>query len=283
MRNLALKINWQKENALATAREIIVFLQANKVNFYLDEEGAKKLNQPDRYKPHTEWHEIVDIVLVLGGDGTILKVSREFAGKNISILGINLGEVGFLATVETSELQTGLKKILTEDYLVLSRMMLSASVLRQGKKLAEYEALNDIAISKGPFSRIIDLKTYINDDFFETHPGDGVIISSPTGSTGYSLSAGGPIVNPSLGVIIITPICPHLLHHRSVIVHENDIIKIQVFSRHTEVVLTVDGQLGFSLQNEDEIIVQKSPNKTRLVNFKENNFYKILHHKLKMK
>ncbi len=283
MRNLALKINWQKENALATAREIIAFLQSKKVNFYLDEEGAKKLDKPDSYKPQSEWHEMVDIVLVLGGDGTILKVAREFAGKNLPILGINLGDVGFLATVETSELQLGLEKILAEDYLTLNRMMLSATVFRHGKKLAEYEALNDIVISKGPFSRIIELKTYINDDFLEKHPGDGVIISSPTGSTGYSLSAGGPIVNPSLNVIIITPICPHLLHHRSVIVNEKDIIKIQVFTRHTEVVLTVDGQLGFALQNEDEVIVQNSPNKTRLVNFKENNFYKILHHKLKMK
>ncbi len=281
MKNVAIIANWKKDNVQKTLNYIISFLREYKINIYLDKETADRLNLPSCYEPTSTWESLVDGVLVLGGDGTILKVARELIGQNLPIIGINLGEVGFLTTVEIIDLEKGLKKIMDGDYSTIDRMMLAATVNRKGKELAHYEALNDIVISKGPFSRIIELKTYINDDFLENYPGDGVIISTPTGSTGYSLSAGGPIVNPSLNVILITPICPHMLHHRSVIVHESDEIKMQVLTRHTEVVLTVDGQLGFTLQNEDEVIVKSSPNKTKLANFEENSFYKLLHRKLK--
>lgn len=281
MKGLAIVPNWNKVNVRETVFEIISFLRQEKVSFYLDQEGADELGMPEHYAPVSGWRNLVDMVLVLGGDGTILQVARSLVDSGLPIIGINLGDMGFLTAMEISELNKGLEQVLAGEYEVQNRMMLSAKVVRGGKEMASYEALNDIVISKGPFSRIIELFTYINHDFLEKFPGDGVIISTPTGSTGYSLSAGGPIVNPALNVIIITPICPHLLHHRSVIVHEEDEIRMKVMTRHAEVVLTVDGQMGFTLQNEDEVIVKNSKNKTKLVNFKEKTFYNLLHYKLK--
>ncbi len=281
MKGLAIVPNWQKDITRETVQEIITFLKAEGIPFFLDEEGAKALGMPDCFAPPSAWKDRVDLVLVLGGDGTILRVARDLVGTELPIMGINLGDMGFLTALEVTELKKGLRQVLEGRYEVMGRMMLSARVLRQGQEMARYEALNDVVISKGPFSRIIELRTYINDDFLEKYPGDGVIISTPTGSTGYSLSAGGPIVNPSLHVLIITPICPHLLHHRSVIVHKEDEIRIQVLTRHAEVVLTVDGQQGFTLQNEDQVIVKNSPHQTKLVNFKEKTFYNLLHYKLK--
>lgn len=281
MKGIAIMPNWQKENIRETVREITGLLEERKVPFYLDREGADNLGLAEHYAPVSTWKEKVELVMVLGGDGTILRVARSLAGLELPIMGINLGDMGFLTAMEVNELKKGLLQVLAGEYQVLERMMLSARVIRDGQEMAGYEALNDIVISKGPFSRIIELITYINDDFLEKYPGDGVIISTPTGSTGYSLSAGGPIVNPSLHVIIITPICPHLLHHRSVIVHKEDEIRMQIYTRHAEVVLTVDGQLGFSLQNEDQVIVKNSPHKTKLVNLKEKTFYNLLHYKLK--
>ncbi len=280
MKGIALVANWQKENIEAIIKEITVFLKEKGIPFCFDEESASRLGVSGCL-PSRAWQGNVDLALVLGGDGTILKVARDLAGTDIPIMGINLGDMGFLTAVEARDLKKGLAKLINGEYGIFQRMMLSATVFRKGLKKAQYEVLNDVVISKGPFSRIIALKTYINNDFLERYPGDGVIIATPTGSTGYSLSAGGPIVNPSLNVIIITPICPHLLHHRSVIVHERDEIKIQVCTRHPEVVLTIDGQLAFNLQDEDEVIVKSSKNKTMMVNFKEISFYKLLHHKLK--
>jgi NAD+ kinase len=281
MKGLAIVPNWKKVNVKETVWEIISFLRQEKVSFYLDREGADELGLPEHYAPVSGWSDLADMVLVLGGDGTILQVARSLVGSGLPIIGINLGDMGFLTAMEISELNKGLQQVLAGEYEVQNRMMLSAKVVRGGKEMASYEALNDIVISKGPFSRIIELFTYINHDFLEKFPGDGVIISTPTGSTGYSLSAGGPIVNPALNVIIITPICPHLLHHRSVIVHEEDEIRMKVLTRHAEVVLTVDGQMGFTLQNEDEVVVKNSKNKTKLVNFKDKTFYNLLHYKLK--
>jgi NAD+ kinase len=281
MKGLAIVPNWQKVNVRETVWEIITFLRQEKVSFYLDQEGAAELGLPEHYAPVSDWSQGVDLVLVLGGDGTILRVARSLVGSGLPIMGINLGDMGFLTAMEITELSKGLQQVLAGEYEVQDRMMLSAKVVRDGQEMASYEALNDIVISKGPFSRIIELFTYINNDFLEKFPGDGVIISTPTGSTGYSLSAGGPIVNPDLHVIIITPICPHLLHHRSVIVHEEDEIRMKVMTRHAEVVLTVDGQLGFTLQNEDEVMVKRSKHKTKLVNFKDKTFYNLLHYKLK--
>ncbi len=223
---------------------------------------------------------MVDVVIVVGGDGTFLRVSRELAHMDLPMLGVNMGHKGFLAEIEVPELEHYLELLIQGDYLLGERMMLQADVFRDGQPYKSFISLNDVIISRGPFSRIIRLNTYVNDDFLECYPGDGMIIASPTGSTGYSLSAGGPILNPMLKALVITPICPHLLYQRSVVVHMEDLVTVNVATKQGEVFLTFDGQEGFALQYQDVIKVQKASCVTRVVNFRGNNFYKLLHDKL---
>ncbi|MDW7652294.1 MAG: NAD(+)/NADH kinase, partial [Bacillota bacterium] len=247
---------------------------------FLPESDEAQLQTSIETIPLQEFPGKVDMIIVLGGDGTILRAARHFTGTNLPILGVNLGQMGFLAEVEPPRLETALQKLLDGHYKVRHRLMLSARVFRDDRPVAEYTALNDIVISKGPFSRIIYLDTYVNDKHLESYPSDGIIVATPTGSTGYSLSAGGPIVNPALDVMIITPICPHLLHHRSVIVSSSERVSIKTWTRQSEVILTVDGQVGFTLQDDDVVQVTRAPLTTPLVQMQGTDFYTLLHRKL---
>ncbi len=281
MNAIGIIANLHKEEVLETAKRILTLCQKYNLKVFFTVECASLLGIPELGYPTHRFSEMVDLLVVLGGDGTILAAARNFVGDEIPILGVNLGHVGFLAEIEVSELESSMEKILNNDFEIQNRMMLYAEVIRKNKVEASFFALNDIVISKGPFSRTIRLETYINNHLLEAYPGDGVIIASPTGSTGYSLSAGGPIVNPALNLLVITPICPHMMHHRSVIIAENEKVLIKAYTQQAEVVLTVDGQQGFQLKNDDEILVKKAEHSTKLVKLTDVNFYALLHRKLR--
>lgn len=281
MKAVGIIANLQKKDAVKVAEKIFELCEKHNLKAYFTIQCAALLGRCDIGYPLHMIAELSDMLIVLGGDGTILGVARQFADTNIPILGVNLGHVGFLAEVEISDLELSMEKILNKEFIVQDRMMLYCEVMRDNKVVASFHALNDIVISKGPFSRIIQLETYINNHLLETYPGDGVIIATPTGSTGYSLSAGGPLVNPGLNLLIITPICPHMLHHRSVIIAENETVHIKAYTQQAEVILTVDGQQGFQLRNDDDIIVKKNKFCTKLVKLTDVNFYALLHRKLK--
>lgn len=272
--------NWQKENVQNVLEEIKYFFDQYEVPIYIIPEKDPLLNVASPIPGIQAWSEKVDLVIVVGGDGTLLRVARELAYTNIPILGINLGHKGFLAEIEVDKLSLSLEKLVSGNYLLGERMMLYTEVERNDRHFASSISLNDVIISRGPFSRILKLDTFINDDFLESYPGDGMIIASPTGSTGYSLSAGGPVVGPSLNVLLVTPICPHLLYQRSVIVDQKDVVSIIVATEHADVFLTLDGQEGFALKYKDLIRVKKAECVTRVITFIENNFYKLLHDKL---
>lgn len=260
---------------------IVCFLNSKRMKVYLhpSEEVPEEI-QVDRL-PIGEFAGKVDYAIVLGGDGTILSAARELSGKNVPILGVNLGQMGFLAEVEPCGLEKALELLAGGNYAILHRLMLTARVYRDDLPVAEFMALNDIVVSKGPFSRIIIVDTFVNDRFLESYPGDGLIVATPTGSTGYSLSAGGPIVNPALDVMIITPICPHILHHRSVVVESHERVMMKIGSRRqAEVFLTVDGQVGYSLEDGDQVTVTRAPLTTPLIHLEGSNFYVLLHRKL---
>ena len=191
----------------------------------------------------------------------------------IPILGINMGNLGFLTEIELSDLYTDLAYLKTQNYNIDIRMMLDAHVYRGSKVLKRFLALNDVVVTKGPFARLIRLKTYASDSYIDTYPADGIIISTPTGSTAYSLSAGGPIINPDMSLLLLTPICPHTLQSRSIILSEDDIIRVEFLAEHPEVLLTVDGQQGYKLQPGDQVIVKKSNISTRLIRLKKRSFY----------
>lgn len=282
MIGVGLLANLQKRNAP---------LVIDRIRSFFDQEAVPLLLAPDYLEMFAtdqllsellaDWPQKIELLVVVGGDGTILKVARELYFWDIPILGINLGHKGFLADIEVESMERYLQKIIKGQYSCRQRMMLEASLKRDGGLLASYRALNDVVVSRGPFSRIITVDAYVNGDFLESYSGDGVIVASPTGSTGYSLSAGGPIVNPSLELLVITPICPHSLSNRSVIAPSSEKILLKVNSYQSHVVLTVDGQLGFDLRDNDEVLVSMSPQKIKMVTFSNYSFYKILHQKLK--
>ena len=223
----------------------------------------------------------VNLIIAMGGDGTFLRAARIFSPYNIPLLGINLGGLGFLTEISISNFQQELEKILNGKYRIEKRLMLKTSIIREGKKIKSFLSLNDIVISERALSRLINLKTSISGEFVTTYSADGLIISTPTGSTAYSLSAGGPVVYPDLEVIILFPICAHTLAVRPLIVAQNDEIEVILEPPFEKVMLTIDGQIGFNLEEKDKIKVSKASYKAYLMKREEKLFFKVLRTKLK--
>lgn len=225
---------------------------------------------------------MVDMVIVLGGDGTLLQAARLAAPYGTPLLGVNFGRLGFLTEVELPEMYQVLTKILNGEFLVEKRMMLQAQIIRNQVPVADFHALNDFVATKGGFSRMIMLETFVGDHLVASFPADGVILSSSTGSTAYSLSAGGPIVFPELEVIVLTPICPHTLYSRPVIFSPEHQVRVILTGQIEESMLTVDGQHGFPLIQGDEIRVKRAPFTANLVRLRGGrNFFEVLREKLR--
>ena len=264
---IAMKI---KPEAITLAGDLAEWLRPRKVEVYIEEEMEKLLTPTlaEHYWKSLKREEIpagIEMIVVLGGDGTLLSVARQVWKKNIPILGVNLGGLGFLTEITLDELYPVLEKVLRNEFEINEREVLNASVIRKGKRIAEFIVLNDAVINKGALARIIDLETTINDEYLSTFRSDGLIISTPTGSTAYNLSAGGPIVYPSLHTIIITPICPHTLTIRPIIIPDDVRIRALLKSRDEEVTLTLDGQQGFRLEFEDVVEVGKAEGRILLI------------------
>ena len=227
-----------------------------------------------------------DIVVALGGDGTLLRAARMVEDRRIPILGVNVVSLGFLTEVALPEMYEALEEIITDGYKTEERMNVDAAVFRDGEEVASYAALNDIVINKGALSRVIELKMAIDCNYVATYTADGLIVSTPTGSTAYSLSAGGPIVNPTMEALIATPICPHTLAVRPMILAPDQELAVDLWAGYSchgepEVTLTVDGQVGFNLVTGDRIVFTKSERKTVLVSSGYRTFYEVLRGKLK--
>jgi NAD+ kinase len=229
-----------------------------------------------------EIREQAELVVVLGGDGTLISVARLMCGKDVPILGVNLGSLGFLTETTVEELYQRLEKCLEGNPRVSDRMMLEVTVHREGTEIETYNALNDVVINKGALARIVDLETKVNRHFLTTFKADGLIISTPTGSTGYSMSAGGPIVHPQMSCIVITPICPHTLTNRPIVVPDESIISITVASSFDEkVYLTIDGQVGLELHEGDSVEVRRALKTIALVMSRNRDYFELLRTKLK--
>ncbi|MDH4232296.1 MAG: NAD(+)/NADH kinase [Nitrospirota bacterium] len=260
-------------------QELLPLLRQKGCEAFVDAETAAALNI--RGFSRSEIASLVDIVFVLGGDGTMLSVSRLVAPKGIPILGINLGSLGFITEVNRDEIFSAVDKMLNDGCAIEERLMLTAAIYRNGNRITEYTVLNDIVINKGALARIIDLETNINNKYVTTYKADGLIISTPTGSTAYSLSAGGPILYPTLDSIVLTPICSHTLTNRPIVLPETSKIEIIIKSLSEDVFLTLDGQVGFSLRMDDVVEISKSPFKTKLMVPIERDYFQVLRTKLK--
>lgn len=223
-------------------------------------------------------------ILVIGGDGTILAAARMLVGNNIPLLGINLGTLGFLADVNLADLSKTLDLLLKDQYQVENRIMLTAEVYKQGEKAATYIALNDFNINRFGASRVIGLKVGINGSVIDRYRADGVIVCTPTGSTGYNLSAGGPIINPTCKNFVITPICPHSLTARSIVLAKEDVVTVEVEQIRSnikeEAIISFDGREGLSLLPGDQVKIYKSQEVTPFIKATEVSFVQILKEKL---
>jgi NAD+ kinase len=221
------------------------------------------------------------LVIVLGGDGTLLAAARAVAGREIPILPVNLGGLGFLTAITLDQLYPELECALCGEQRVVTRRMLHGEVVRDGKAVAAYEALNDIVIGKTQIARMIDLETYVDGQYVSTFKADGLIVATPTGSTAYSLSAGGPILFPAVAAICITPVCPHMLTNRPVLVPDTSVIEIICKAPRQEAYLTVDGQVGEPLIENDRVVCHSSEHQVYLIRPPKMFFFDVLRQKLK--
>ena len=261
---------------------IVSYLQDNQVPILMLEETAAAMNCPEFGCSRERLAESVTLALTLGGDGTLLNTTRELASHGIAVCGINLGQLGFLTEIELADLTPSLEKLIRGEYYIEERQMLDAAILRDGEQIVAASSLNDVVVAKGGFSRMIRLKLYIDGHLTATYPADGLIVATSTGSTGYSLSAGGPIVSPALRVTVITPICPHSLSTRSLIVSDKEEVRIEPQATHDDIVLTVDGQTLYHLKRGDKVVVTRSPFRARFAKFVGSSYYDSLWTKLRL-
>jgi NAD+ kinase len=222
-----------------------------------------------------------DLAVVLGGDGTLLAAARLLGDRQVPIVAINHGGLGFLTEVTLEEMYPALEHVLSGKFVMQTRMMMDVQVSRAGKNLAAYRALNDVVINKGTLSRMIDLEARVDGQYVSRLRADGLIVSTPTGSTAYNISAGGPIIFPTMSAMIVTPICSHTLTNRPIVLPENVTIEITLRSVQDDVYVTVDGQVGLKLQLDDRLIVDKSGVSVKLVAPLDKNYFDVLRGKLK--
>jgi len=280
MKKIGIVSKPNKPEATEVVRRLVEWLEEHLVEVCIETEIASLINHPHGYE-RDKIPSLVEMVIILGGDGTLLSVARAIGNRDVPILGVNLGGLGFLTAITLDELYPLLERIIEGDYETRDRTTLNASVHLEGKKVCEYRVLNDVVINKGALARIIDLEINIDGKYLTTFKADGLIISTPTGSTGYSLSAGGPIVYPPLPSVIITPICPHTLTNRPIILPDDVTVKVILISRNEDVFLTLDGQVGIAFEADSILEVRKAESVVRLIPPPHKNYFEVLRTKLK--
>lgn len=223
----------------------------------------------------------VDLMLVLGGDGTMIATARLVGDEEVPVLGVNYGGLGYLTEFRIEELYSGLEAILAGNYRLDKRVMLAVELLRGDEVVTRNRVLNDVVINKSALARIIEIEAYLNQQFVSSFRADGLIVSTPTGSTAYNLSAGGPIIFPSMNAIVVTPICPFTLSNRPLVVPDSAVIELLMKTDQEDVALTLDGQVGFPLKVEDRVIIRKSRTTFNLIQPSNRNYFDVLRDKLR--
>jgi NAD+ kinase len=268
------------EPAKEQALKLEQWLGERKITVFSEEMGARAAMNACFEEPSFVPRE-VQFVIVLGGDGTLLGAARRVARYGVPILGVNLGGLGFLTEIPLRNLYPAVELMLAGRLELETRLMLEAVVVRQGTETCRFLVLNDVVINKGALARIIDLDVFINDQFLTTFRADGLIVSTPTGSTAYNLSAGGPILYPTMSSFILTPICPFTLTNRPILLPDSHVVSITLSRRGEErVSLTFDGQVGFDLFQGDKVLIQKAKEKLKLIKSPDQSYFEILREKL---
>jgi NAD+ kinase len=265
----------------SVAPKLIKWLEAKGLAVLYDHETGSCLADGGRERSREELASAVDLLIVLGGDGTLLSAARSLGERPVPILPVNLGGLGFLASVTLADLYPILEEVLAGRNRMSERTLLDTQVLREGKVVARHRALNDAVLNKGALARIIDLNLLVDGDFVCSYKADGLILSTPTGSTAYSLAAGGPIVYPKVAAFVVTPICPHTLTNRPLVIPDTSRVEISFRAGDEPVFLTIDGQVGVELQRADKVSVAKAAHPLLLVRPARKTYYEILRNKLK--
>ena len=275
--------NELKDKDFVITNRIINILKDNRIECYVNKIMYNSSKEESRYTYAHDVEDDTDCIIVIGGDGTLIQAARDLAAVDIPMIGVNLGHLGYLAEIERENLEEMILMIIRENYKIESRIMLNGSVYRDGKKIYSDIALNDIVCARSGAIRVIDLKVYVNDEYLKLYSADGVIISTPTGSTAYNLSAGGPILEPGANIIVITPICSHTLGARSIVLSANSSISIEICEdRHIEdngTGVYFDGQL-YPLLPGDIIKIEKSDRDTKIMKLNRMSFVEVLHNKM---
>lgn len=285
MKNFFIVANSENEEAKSAKDNIIKYLEANgtgkiSVNSYvLTEDNHKyKYTNPELVPDDT------DAVIVLGGDGTLLQTARDLGDRDIPLVGINFGNLGFLAENNKDMLYETLDKLISDDFTIEKRMMLTGKIVRNGEVVYDNVSLNDIVINRSGSLQIVNYKISVNNQYLNSYSADGIIVATPTGSTAYNLSAGGPIVNPSAALILVTPICPHTLNTRSIILGEEDIIEIEILPSRGDVkgnrIAAFDGDNEMYLEDYDKVYIRKAKMCTRIIKMNSLSFLQVLRRKM---
>jgi NAD+ kinase len=282
MRTVAILTAPDRPPGLPATARALAWLEKHRIKVRLRPADARRLRRPELGYAEGQLAQGADLVLSLGGDGAMLAASRLAARSGIPVLGLHLGGLGFLTQASGLSPEEALERTLSGRYKIEQRMMLSAQVVRGGKRVQSLLALNDIVVRNGAFSRLVRLTAKVNGRFLAVFPADGIIVSTPTGSTAYSLSAGGPIVEPTADVMLLTPICPHALAARPLVLPARERVEIEVpaLAPEEQVMVTADGQVGFCLASADAINVRRAPRSVKVVSLGDLGFYERLRGKL---
>lgn len=281
MKKAALIVNLDKKEAFTVAERAVEWFDSKNKDYLVEKRAAFQLNRKAKEADYERMKAEADYIIIIGGDGTFLHSSHHFIGSNIPLLGINVGHLGFLTDVETEEVTKALAMIDNDNFKVEKRMMLKTELYRDDKEIESSYALNDYVINRDPDYQMLKIKLYINNELVNNFRGDGLIISTPTGSTAYSLSAGGPIINPrQVKALLITPICPHNLHLRPMVISNNEKIRIKIDSDGRPVKGCADGRSKNEIIPGDEIFISGADKDLSIIKLPDRTFYTILKEKM---
>jgi NAD+ kinase len=284
IRRVGVLVKPHQPEALETICRLIEWLNARGIQLVGTPELERIEHQtgcPIEIKERDELAASVDLVAVLGGDGTMIATARMMGDTEVPVLGINYGGLGYLAEFRVDEMFPALEAILAGDYRLDVRVMLAVELTRGAETLTHSRVLNDVVINKSALARIIEIEARLNDQFVNSFRADGLIVSTPTGSTAYNLSAGGPVIYPSMNAVVITPICPFTLSNRPIVVPDDALIELSLKTPDEEVALTLDGQVGFPLKAGDRVLIRKSRTMFNLVQPTNRNYFEVLRDKLR--
>ncbi|WP_190283305.1 NAD(+)/NADH kinase [Cellulosilyticum sp. ST5] len=280
MKHIGIIPNRLKDTDLKVTERIATWFNKNNLSAYTTPDIAEHIQAHTIAVSEKELYEICDSLIVIGGDGTILSVAEAASIKDIPIVGVNLGRLGFLADIEPQEIEVSLQKLLEGVYEIEERMMLKATIISPEDEKYVFHALNDINVTRGSFARLVEFEIRINNELCDIYPADGMIVSSPTGSTAYNLSAGGPILVPHANTYVVTPICPHTLYAKSIILSDHDTIQIATLEEAKDMALSIDGRLKMYLTPQHVVHIERATQVTKLIKLSERKFFDILREKI---